>query len=121
MVNCFSAGVSSYPADFLACSGGLGKRRDIPPGERAMREIPHPEERPSGRVSKDEGPSVASWVRDACFAGSSPEGRELLRRHLARCGRRVDEVGGELLVTCLGVLHCLLLHRAVATDAIGQR
>src|SRR5204863_3558434 len=28
-----------YPADFLACRGGLGKRRDIPPGERAMRSL----------------------------------------------------------------------------------
>src|SRR5581483_2846344 len=41
---------------------------------------PHPEERPSGRVSKDAGPAVASWFSrrcaassgDACFAGSSP-------------------------------------------------
>jgi hypothetical protein len=26
---------------------------------------PHPEERPFGRVSKDEGPSVASWFETA--------------------------------------------------------
>jgi hypothetical protein len=26
---------------------------------------PHPEERPFGRVSKDEGPSVASWFKTA--------------------------------------------------------
>src|SRR5262245_36924037 len=86
MVNCFSAGVSSYPADFLACTGGLGKRRDIPPGERPMR-MP----------------------------------AALLRRHLARRRWRIDEVGRELLVARAGVLHRLLLHRAVAADAVGQR
>ena len=45
----------------------------------------------------------------------------LLRRDLPRRGRRVDEVGGELRVARLGVLHRLLLHRAVAADAVGQR
>src|SRR5436189_93400 len=45
----------------------------------------------------------------------------LLRRQLPWCGRRVDEIGGELRVARLGVLHRLLLDRAVATDAIRQR
>ena len=45
----------------------------------------------------------------------------LLRRDLPRRGRRVDEIGGELRVARFGVLHRLLLHRAVAADAVGQR
>ena len=45
----------------------------------------------------------------------------LLRRDLARCGRRVDEVGGELGLSRFRVLYRLLLHRAVAADAVGQR
>src|SRR6266496_1994819 len=87
---------------------------------------PHPEEtakRSSRRMAADE--IGASWFSRGCEASSGDgasrllthEGR-LLRRDLARRGRRVDEVGGELGVAGLGVLHRLLLDRAVAADAI---
>src|SRR3954470_12784269 len=45
----------------------------------------------------------------------------LLRCDLAWRGRRADEVGGQLRVACLGVLHGLLLDRGVAAAAGGQR
>src|SRR3954454_23199283 len=45
----------------------------------------------------------------------------LLRCDLAWRGRRADEVGGQLRVACLGVLHGLLLAGAVAADGVGQR
>src|SRR6185295_8588412 len=45
----------------------------------------------------------------------------LLRRNLPRGWRRIDEVGGELRVARLGICSRLLLHRAVAADAVGQR
>src|SRR4029079_5817399 len=45
----------------------------------------------------------------------------LFRRDLPWCGRRTDEVGGELRVARPGILHRLFLHRAVAADAIRQR
>src|SRR4051794_15749612 len=45
----------------------------------------------------------------------------LLRSHLPRRRRRVDEIAGELLVARLGVLDRLVLDRAVAADAIRQR
>src|SRR5690349_19001819 len=61
------------------------------------------------------------WLWVPARAALGRDDVELLRRHLARCRRRVDEVGGELLVARLGVLYRLLLHRAVAADAIRQR
>ena len=50
-----------------------------------------------------------------------PTLRSLLRRDLPWRGRWIDEVGGQLRVARFGVLHGLLLHRAVAAHAVGQR
>src|SRR5262249_30141500 len=47
--------------------------------------------------------------------------RTLLRRELARCGRRAGEIGGEFFVPCLHVACRLLLHRAIAANALRQR
>jgi hypothetical protein len=47
--------------------------------------------------------------------------RNLLRRDLPRCRRRVGEIGRQLRISRLGIPHRFLLHRPVAADAIRQR
>src|ERR1700712_1866791 len=103
---------------------GTAQARLCPPYEATLRRHshgPHPEEtakRSSRRMAA--GEIGATWFETALTRLLTMR-IPLLRRDLARRRRRVDEVGGELGVADLGVLHRLLLHRAVATDAVRQR
>src|SRR3982074_1354044 len=95
-----------------------------PPYEAAPRHSygPHPEKtakRSSRRMAA--GGTGASWFETALMRLLTMRVRSLLRCDLPRRRRRADEVGGQLRVAHLGVLHRLLLHRTIAANTIRQR
>src|ERR1700754_854807 len=79
------------------------------------------------RCSKSEGGSVPTvtsrmfrwWARRKC-AFAHPTAA-LLRRNLPRGWRWIDEGRCQLRVARFRIRYCLLLDRAVAADAVGQR
>ncbi len=62
----------------------------------------------------------ASWFETREDALLTMRDEDLLRRDLPWRRRRIDQVGGQLLVARFGIRNRLLLHRAVAADAVGQ-
>src|SRR6266699_1238906 len=124
----------SLPAVFLACRRGLGKRRNIPSDE-TVRDTPW--ERVPGAVQRvtllrrtgsarermwtpDQQRTTPQGGAPRSIRGT-PKRARLLRRDLSWHRRRIGEIGGQLRISRLGVLHRFLLDRPVATDAVGQR
>src|ERR1043166_2756396 len=68
-------------------------------------------------------PTITSEVFDGGHGAGAPLPylTRSFRCQLPRRRRRVGEIGSQLRVAGLGVLHCLLFDRAVAADAVGQR
>src|SRR5262245_36602252 len=113
MVNSFSAGVSRA-GFFLDRQAGLGKRGNIPCGERASLVVSakagtynHRQSLWRELVVAAEHTTQARGYGSRLKAGTTAKLGALLRRHLPWRRRRVGEVGGELGVAGLCLFHCL--------------